>query len=154
MMSINSGDLIPRSLSMFNKQQDTYTQNPIFIGAEISPRQLSSITDDIGYEGPINDIFKQLGFGSTVLAYNIGTMIVPFIIYPLLVFITWLLSRTKLKKPLIVQKFENYMKISLYWLIPISILRQSYSFICLVCMINMPYVSIKSYNLYYLDQLR
>lgn len=106
MMSINSGDLIPRSLSMSNYKQDLFSQNLLLTGSEISPRQLSSLSVDLEYEGPINSIFKQLGFGSTVFVYNIGTMIVPFIIYPLLVLITWLLSKTKLKKPSLVQKFE------------------------------------------------
>jgi len=86
--------------------------------------------DDI-YEGfgftkadPVNDNLDALGYGTTLLLYNVGSLILPIISYPVMLIIYALIRFLSFRKiPYIETKKPKLQKL-LFWSHPIVTIRE------------------------------
>lgn len=84
---------------------------------------------------PINENFAEIGFEGGLFLYNLGSMILTFLIYPLFIVITWLLGKCKRIKK--VHKWAEDTKKGLFWSEPIVTITEAYSVLAMCTFINL-----------------
>lgn len=93
----------------------------------------------------LNSNFDDLGFSSLYFMNNMGTMLIAFLFYFVLVFLLWLVSSWVPNRPRLGRLYER-IRTSLFYNSFISMMMESYAVIAICVMINLEYIVWDSYG--------
>ena len=133
--------LLPSSAATFYKSIftiaafDMYDMNGFY-------RDLLDVPDN----GPYNENFEEFGFESQYILSNMGTMILFYIVYPLLILVQKCLHRCR-NVCNCAKKNSRKLRSGLYFSLLLTTIFESYSLIILTCLIALQVISFDSWGL-------
>ena len=89
---------------------------------------------------PLNSNFSAVGFNSMYFVYNIGSMIISYIAFPILSLIVACLKPCY-KKSKCLTSVYNKIRQQIYWNSTIKVLTETYVIVVMCVLINSKYVS-------------
>ena len=95
------------------------------------------------WDGPLNDRYNLLGFGSIFFLNNMGTMIIGLAMIPILAMVLLILKPlTKVSRVLL--RVYNKIHSNLFWSHQIILLNESFLMICMCALINSKFLAFES----------
>jgi hypothetical protein len=88
----------------------------------------------------LNSKFESLGYKNQYLLYNLGTILLSFIAYLIMVPLTFLLRHMSKKFPCL-KSMYTLLHYTTFWSYPITLMTESYTSIVMCVMINFLHVS-------------
>ena len=101
---------------------------------------------DVPDTEPVSDNFDELGFESKYMLSNMGTMIIFYLIYPVLILAHWMVRKLCLAN-LCCEKFERSFKHSIYYRWIITVIFESYAIVAISCLIGLQVIGLDSKGL-------
>jgi UDP-N-acetylmuramyl pentapeptide phosphotransferase/UDP-N-acetylglucosamine-1-phosphate transferase len=98
---------------------------------------LSRHSDEDNQE-PLYPNFEMIGLETTLFIYNVGSMLLVILLYPLLILISIIDSRLRCKRRN--SKLSNKFSKFVFWNQPIVTMQEAYLMLALSCLINLHYL--------------
>lgn len=99
----------------------------------------------LNHTEPLNQNFRKLGFESIYFLNNMGSMLIAFIIYPVLILVLLIMQKCTHNSHHVAKTYER-LKRDLFYNSIVSMMTESYSMLSLCCLISFNKVSVRSFG--------